>query len=188
MKTIRDKMIKEQIRLDQCQKGDHIQGSISSLYGQSSVVIEKIKPIGKGKVQIKFKSQWCYATATIQKVDVSGALMVERTRKATKADGDAGFYPRKTSAIFVPLNETEAASRDDMKDIMTREQLDAYLNNKPKVEILDPLPETPPLPNGFSEVRPTGDRISAGINLNGAFGDAIGMALTRSGCFPRQIK
>lgn len=92
MRSVRDRIVTESMRLDACGKGDDVRIPYSpngSWKSVGRVLIEKIKPLPKGLVQIKFRDT--SPGSTIRKMDLPADVVVERRRLATEADGpDAG--------------------------------------------------------------------------------------------------
>jgi len=95
------KEIKEHIPLSRCAKGDLVSIRPSdtgvSRFHFIDARIEKIKPVAKGKVQLKYHNH--PTISTIQKITISADTMVERTRPWVESDGDAGYYPPKLVII-----------------------------------------------------------------------------------------
>jgi hypothetical protein len=89
MKIVSDRMIIEQITLDECEPGDKIEFHwTTTIHIHDRVELLKIKPISKNKVQIKYRSltTWRGRVNTVKKVDLIGGAMVERTREADARD------------------------------------------------------------------------------------------------------
>lgn len=101
MKTVKHKVIKENIRLDQCGAGDEIYvRGLTSKYSGSFLTIVKIKTLPKGKVQIKFRGRAFRKDEipVVQKATVDGSTFVERTRKA--GSGDVATIPSTDTVMF----------------------------------------------------------------------------------------
>jgi hypothetical protein len=115
--------IKENIPLRLCQKGDKISlGRYpmrgASRYMSGSIIIEKIKPIKSGMVQLKYQSQYGCQNK-IHKIDLGGESTVERTRDWVESDGeDAGYY----EPTFITLDgiRYRIAHPKEMEDLPAR--------------------------------------------------------------------
>jgi hypothetical protein len=133
MKQVRDKLIKEDILLSKCKKGDEVR--IGSFTGPKpfrsvgDVILEKVKIIPSGRIQIKFrKRNW--TGSTIQKLEVPVTFVVERTRKWVASDGEGtGFYqpdvvrilgidhsvePDSTAAVLIKDGKVQAIMPNPM--------------------------------------------------------------------------
>ena len=116
MKRIQHKVIKENIPLAQCKPDDDLRIYCRSGKGVVQniglVTLVKIKPIGKGMVQIKYRSQFSYRSV-IQKVDLPGDTMVERTRMAGPVGQQQDYAPPSADSTPVLIG-TDFSSTPDV--------------------------------------------------------------------------
>lgn len=93
---MRKSIIKETLRLDQCEPGDAIRVPYSPNASWKSigcVTLVKIKPLAKaGMVQVKFTPRFT-RKPTVQKADIPSSIMVERERVTVDADGSGAGQP-----------------------------------------------------------------------------------------------
>lgn len=113
MKTVRDKLIEEKVKLIDCKEGDRVY--ISSGRFRAFVTLEKIKRIQQNQIQIKYRK---YKLDTIQKVNLPDSLVVERTRKATADDHEVNtFIPPVVREIdgvsYIVTDENAAKQAED---------------------------------------------------------------------------
>ena len=95
------RIVEETLRLDACAPEDVIDVSYS-IHGSwrsiGRVVLKRIKPLAKGRVQIKYHDT--PAGSKVQKIDLDAGLMVKRRRKPVEADGPgAGTIEPQTARV-----------------------------------------------------------------------------------------
>ena len=90
MRTIKDRIVKEKIPLQQCEVGDGFRFCSYAIgIPSGDLIVVKIKAISKDKVQLKYKSNWKWRDQRqnkVQKIDLPQYTYVERTRKADDRD------------------------------------------------------------------------------------------------------
>lgn len=82
MKTVPNEVTVERVRIDECFQGDNVRiphSGNKSWKDIGHIVLVSIKPIPKGKVQLKYRSK--FFSNKVQKVDLDCSFMVERSRE-----------------------------------------------------------------------------------------------------------
>jgi hypothetical protein len=122
------------MRLDACRKGDDVRIPHSpngSWKAVGRVLLEKIKPLPKGLVQIKFRDT--SPGSTVRKMDIPAGVIVERRRLATEADGpDAGVVEPVTAVHEGVLYQSTDPSIDEEQ---FRERLRQRAENRPAARL-----------------------------------------------------
>jgi uncharacterized protein YfcZ (UPF0381/DUF406 family) len=188
MKRVRDKMVKETIRLDQCQERDRIRIShgmrgATEWFGGNFVLV-KIKPMPNGLVQIKYRSQFG-KNPTVQKMNLGGESIVERTRLWQRGDSeDKAFYPNVPVTVNEVTHDVNADTQEEAEAIMEREIKKVEATN---VEILPPLANEKVVELSDTHYQLHRDQtfgLDAGMLMGQMFGDAI----SRTGGTLKRIK